>query len=344
MKKFLSVLTIIAVVFMSAVPVFADYTAVAGPAIVGMQTTMDVEDGATVPATTVAYSIAAGAAVTNPGTGELPVQAGPHPELVVLDSVAFTCGQTVTRGVATTSWNISFSAVEFSAPGVYRYVVTQGTIDPATVSAKSSESGFTTIDIFVEDNNGTLVPAAVVYDGLIEDAAKKNGTVDANALGEKDSVFALEYVTYDLTAGKTVTGNQGDKDKVWHFDVVIEGLVAGTVVNFTDVDGSALPLEADAAGKIEHTFEVKHDEEFSAVGLPAGSTYKISEQEANADGYTTTGSMTAAENCQDGVEVDIVNNRTGAVPTGVALYAGVGIALMLGAGVYLGSKSRKKED
>ena len=64
MKKFLSVLTIIAVVFMSAVPVFADYTAVAGPAIVGMQTTMDVEDGATVPATTVAYSIAAGAAVT----------------------------------------------------------------------------------------------------------------------------------------------------------------------------------------------------------------------------------------------------------------------------------------
>lgn len=341
MKKFLSLLTVVAVVFMSAIPVFADYTAVAGPSV-PMSTTIAVGEGATTPATSVNYSIAPGAAVAASATGDLPVLAGiGSPVINSGNDVAFTSGQAVTGGKATTAWNIDFSGINYTSPGIYRYVVTQNTITPSTIKVVNGEETTSTIDIYVQDNNGALQVSAVVYDGTVTAVAKADGT----NLGTKDSEFPLEYETYDLSASKTVTGNQGDKFKVWNFQLEIGNLEPGTPVNYVDVDNTAGQFTADDTGKIQHVFLPKHGESFSVTGLPVGATYKVTEDQANQDGYTTTGEVLEATTIDNvDVKVGIINDRAGVVPTGVALYAGVGLVLMIGAGVYLGSKSRKHED
>lgn len=79
-----------------------------------------------------------------------------------------------------------------------------------------------------------------------------------------------------LTVSKTVTGNKGDTMKEFHFTVTLGDTgINGTFGEMTFADGVA-------------TFVLKHGESKTAVGLPAGITYTVTEAEADKDGYTTT--------------------------------------------------------
>ncbi len=102
----------------------------------------------------------------------------------------------------------------------------------------------------------------------------ENGTANADFVNRKDP--PPEENTGNLTVSKTVTGNAGDKSKEWNFHVELsDKTVTGTYGGMTFRNGIA-------------DFILKDGESLTANGLPAGITYKVTEAEANADGYHTT--------------------------------------------------------
>ena len=96
----------------------------------------------------------------------------------------------------------------------------------------------------------------------------------------------------NLSVAKTVAGNNGDTSKAFNFTVTLGDTgINGTFGDMTFANGVA-------------TFVLKHGESKTAVGLPAGITYTVTEAEADKDGYTTT-SVNASGS--------IIKNNTAAV-------------------------------
>ncbi len=79
----------------------------------------------------------------------------------------------------------------------------------------------------------------------------------------------------NLTVQKTVAGNAGDKGREWNFTVTLGD------TSISDIYGDMSFKDGVA------TFTLKHGEQKTARGLPAGISYTVTEAEASQDGYTT---------------------------------------------------------
>ncbi len=98
--------------------------------------------------------------------------------------------------------------------------------------------------------------------------------------------------TGNLIVSKVVAGNAGDTNKAFSFTVKLgDNTLSGSYGDMNFVNGTA-------------TFTLKHKEKKTAIGLPAGISYEVTESEANQDGYTTSAT---------GASGSIVKNETAAV-------------------------------
>ncbi len=141
---------------------------------------------------------------------------------------------------------------------------------------------------------------------------------------------------YDLTIEKRVTGEMGDRDKPFTFQISVPSM-ANKTVSYTGgivagITGVVAPndsaLNLDAEGKA--TFTLSHGQTITIHGLPVGTTYTITEPDAQADGYTVTASsetskMTRDASCSGTLNqettVTFTNEKGTAVPTGIRLNA-----------------------
>lgn len=116
----------------------------------------------------------------------------------------------------------------------------------------------------------------------------KSGVVNKEIAVDK-TVFASFYNSKDpwpdigfLVLHKTIAGG-GDREKEFTFHVT-----------FTDEDGNELEDEFSYTGDRKGTVSsgqsitLGHDEDVTIFGIPAGTRYTVSEEEADQDGYTTT--------------------------------------------------------
>ena len=197
--------------------------------------------------------------------------------------------------------------------------------------------------------------------------------IDGTDLTTKSDRFVNETETHNLTVSKTVTGNAGSKDQYFEFTVTIAGAGNGTVLtldmsgaetsthensatsfakasmdaaNARDDDTGASAkagqqIICDASGGATVTAYLHHGQQLVLKGLPKGATYTVAE--TAAAGYTTTGTVATATAIDAAdVTVAVTNNRTEITPTGVAIAAGSGLAIMAVAYVLFVSSSRKK--
>ena len=273
---------------------------------------------------------------------------------------------------------VDFNAVDFNAPGIYRYIITEKT-DETQQGISYDNPNTRTLDVFVEYDDadqGTLkVSNYILYPGT------KTDTADVND-GTKDDGFTNTYTTYDLTLAKTVTGNQGDRDKFFKFTVVISNAVPGTVYDVitptdgpteTDLeegdvlsgDGQNVNLNEltvgaaqgeDTTGSVTATYYLKHDQSIVIQGLTAGTKYEISETNYSTDGYTTTNT----DNATDGktttqkdmpaedYTVTFTNHKQGTVPTGILLetapYLILGAVVVVGLVVLFATRRRRTRE
>lgn len=387
--KFKRIAAILAAVIMSVVcivPAFAaNYTPVAGGTVTLIKQ-LYMEPDAEVPYIDFEFTLSSGTAVA--GTANtLPVYPGPTPNLVDINgdygfgyaSFSRVSPATIVGNdkIATTNIVLDFSGVTFSEPGVYRYILTE---------TANTEQYFgndpvptRTIDIYVNDNNGTLVVADyIVYSGIVT----AGPSVDGTPLTTKDDSYENYYSTYNVGASKTVTGNQGSKDQ--YFCVLFEicNVPVGTVLTLDTSDMELAPLAnaatpytaaqmATANGRddlpnvagqqlvaepvpghdytaVDIIFEVylKHGQSVMVYGIPEGLWVNIEEQDADMYGYTTTNGSLEIDSLESEQVLHIVNDRSGYVPTGIIATIGVGATIVASAvaGYVVVNRKKSNED
>lgn len=101
------------------------------------------------------------------------------------------------------------------------------------------------------------------------------GTIKAGTDATASFTNSKTILRGGLTVTKKVAGNAGETDREWNFTVTLSDKgISGTYDGMSFKDGVA-------------TFTLKHGEQKTARGLPAGIDYFVSEAEASRYGYTT---------------------------------------------------------
>lgn len=331
----------------AATPAFAANTPVSG----GTETfnkylVMDAD--ANVPNVTFGFTVTAGTAQDASG-GSPAIYAGVTPNLIAVSDASFTTSDSTTPGTpsntedstqkyATKSVTVNLQGVTFNKPGIYRYVITETATSQDGITNDTNTTR--TLDVHVAYAEGSETELEVTSYALhpSDDSSKK-------ADG-----FTNTYATHNLTLGKQVTGNQGDRNKYFEFTVSITNAVADTVYDVAcpSPDGDSRNEDELTVGKdgtVTATYYLKDDQSITIKGLTAGTYYTITETDYDEDGYATSyvidsngrvdGTATGSQQMgTDSHEVVFTNHKEGIVPTGILIETGPYI--LMGAVVIIG--------
>ena len=267
---------------------------------------------------------------------------------------------------------LDFSKVQFTEPGVYRYIITES----GTNQAITNDADLTRVlDVYVNDasteTEKKLTIAGYVLHSNENDepdvAAGENAGSTGTYVATKSQGFTNEYDTSDLTFKKEVAGNQASHDKYFKFTVKITDAVKGTVYT-VDVTGADNQSKTNAAtiaenagkenvktmtvgddGTISQDFYLQHGQEIKIQGIAKDTKYDVTENkedyksEAKAvTGYTddVNGTIVSTD-----LKTSYKNTRDGVIPTGVIMtVAPFAAVTLLGAAGMVTIKMRKKED
>ena len=239
---------------------------------------LTMDENAMVPSVMFNYSIAPASENELTSTGGMPVTAGVDGAVSLSPaSVNYSDkGLTSENADGTTTITAQLSAVldasKFTAPGIYRYKITQQkpVLDGLNVT---HEALF--LDVYVE-NNGT---------GYVV----KGCTLSAEAgSGKKTDGFVNDYATHKLTIKKIVAGNQGDKNKDFKFTVSLSG-ATGETYKYVKVkkDGTSTPEGVANSGSTV-SVSLSDGDSVTFHGLSSEDTYAVTEGDYKKEGYETS--------------------------------------------------------
>lgn len=166
-------------------------------------------------------------------------------------------------------------ASKFTAPGIYRYKITQTPLQLDGLEVTHEELF---LDVYVENvENGS---SGYVVGGCTL-------SVEAGS-GEKTAGFVNRYVTQKLTIKKVVAGNQGDKNKDFDFAVTIKGTDGEAYKYATVKDGTTTPNENMAASGTAISVSLKNGESVIFYGLSSEDKFTVTEKDYHGIGYKTS--------------------------------------------------------
>lgn len=247
---------------------------------VTITSTLTMNENAVVPNATFNYTIAPEETSEPTSTG-MPVAPGPGEAVSLSPSSVNYSGKDLsskdnTDGTNTKTITAQLSAVldasKFTAPGIYRYKITQ---QKPVLDGLEVTHGALFLDVYVENDDSGLVA--------------KGCTLSAVAgSGDKTSGFENKYVTHKLTIKKVVAGNQGDKNKDFDFTFTIKG-ADGESYEYAAVKNDATTMrQASATSGTAVTVSLKHGESVIVYGLSSNDTYAINEADYSSAGYETS--------------------------------------------------------
>lgn len=360
-----------------AMPAYA-----ATPTGTGTQNTMSFDKTLTVVNTNFAPSAQFSYVIT--GTNDktpvngVTIKGGVNPSSVMIngttdtndDNVVFNAGESVSSGKITKSVTLDFSAVDFPAPGIYRYKVTETFVDSATnpdINNGSNPDRYIDVTVANEMNEGKPTGKLVItgYTMLASDAAltynsdtREYSYEGINSNAKNKGYEDATYTTYDLTLDKVVAGNMGSQNETFYF-----------TINFTDGDEN----EKFSYGNKEYTFDQSGNVSISNIeltdaaepicitGLPSDVKYTIVENIEQSKGYETTATVngtdatvTPADSTQTVAEqnksqstdaVVVTNTKTAVSPTGIVMNVAPYVLLVVvaAAGCFVFLRKRRED-
>ena len=254
---------------------------------------------------------------------------------------------------------LDLSAVQFTEPGVYRYIITES----GTNQAITNDADLTRVlDVYVNDASANvsgvftkkLTIAGYVLHSNTDDAPDVAAGESFGSTGAyvatKSQGFTNSYDTSDLTLRKQVTGNQASRDKYFEFtlnidnaqpntkyDVVIDDADATSKANAATIEANAsktnvTSITTDDDGKATQKFYLQHGQQVTVQGIAKDTTYAVTE---NTEDYKSSANTAATPSVEikantDSAEVNgtiaskdlttgYLNTRDGVIPTGVIM-------------------------
>jgi len=299
MKKLFS--TLLTLVFILSMGTVAMATGNTPPPYEDMETiTLKKEykvtnQGTLSPAETFTFTIVS-TSVTDAGTG---VNIGNMP-IPTIGSVSYIKGE---AGSATATKNITITLPAYTSVGVYTYTINE---------VAGTNAGVTYYNSPIK-----LVVTVIEQDGKVRVAA-----VHTEAQGEqKNDNFPNEYSAGDLEFSKMVTGNLGDKAKLFDVTVTLTGVTGMTYDNPYSVTGGSNTANPETIDVGTPTlFKIKDGETIKIANLPYGVTYTVVEADYTGEGYDTAGYSEFDEKIDSALDtVVITNNKNADVDTGISL-------------------------
>ena len=239
---------------------------------------LTMDENAMVPNVMFNYSIAPASKNELTSTGGMPVTAGVDGAVSLSPASVNYSDKKLNHENAggTTTITAQLSAVldasKFTAPGIYRYKITQ---TPPELDGLDVAHEELFLDVYVENGNPGLVA---------------NGCTLSTAAGsgDKTSGFENKYVTHKLTIEKVVDGNQGDKNKDFDFTVTIKGADGEAYKYATVKGGTTTPNEIKAASGTAISVRLKNGESVIFYGLSSEDKFTVTEADYRSDGYKTS--------------------------------------------------------
>ena len=180
-----------------------------------------------------------------------------------------------------------------------------------TISLKDSESAYI---IGLPEGTTYNVKETVYVDWT--PSLLDNTTWDGTIQKDKTSEIKVKN-TYEgkcqLTVKKTVEGSMGSKTKQFQFQLKLTdptGQVLTTELEYTKGDeNGTIKSNGDV-----YEFTLAHEETIVIKGIPAQSTYTVTEVDGESNGYTVT-PTNAIGTIEADTAVSFVNTKNGSVPT-----------------------------
>lgn len=333
------------------------------------------DEGIQVPNATFSFTVKAGVAKTGDKT-HAKIMAGVGTPTI--EDITFNANDT--ENVATTgeigatgevpagkqfvkkTGKIDFSGCNFTEPGIYRYIISEtGTNTGVTNDTDKI------MDVFVTDNDGTLAVSGYVLHSNATDI-ELNPQVEGDGqytLADKVTGFVNTFESADLTFGKKITGNQGNKYKEFTFTLKITNATPNSKYtieyngNRSEAQdepetGTKTVLVTDEQGSATRTFKMTNNTFVTVKGLAKGVKYELTE---DAEDYVSTNGITGEteEESYTGAQAGTMNNldvktgftnsKTGVIPTGILLTTmPYFVVVLVGGAMIMLSANKKKEE
>lgn len=245
---------------------------------------------------------------------------------------------------------VSVQLPEYKNVGVFTYKISEiATKNTAGVTYDSTPV-YMKVTVVNDDVNRGVKIESVTFRKGADDANKK---IDNNA-----PAFTNKYSANSLPVKKVVTGNLGDKSKLFTVTVALNNNTGKTMSSDISyvVGNETKTIKASDwtdDNKAEVEIELKHNETITFTNLPFGVTYEVTEANytGNNGGYDAPkyefSNDTKTVNVSD-QNVTITNNKSGDIDTGVNLttlpYILVFAGVIVIAGAAFITRRRRFED
>lgn len=220
---------------------------------------------------------------------------------------------------------ITLADNSFRKPGVYRYELTEINDNAPGVTYDPVPTRYLDVFVVADENNVLSVDSYVLRDAATTIDLNGEYTSDPD---EKSSGYTNSLTQYNFDFSKTISGNQGDKNKRFDFTLNITGANPGTYRVITnDVTGNPTTITVGTNGTATGEYSLTNGSTVQVIGLNAGAVCTVTE---DPDDYTATHSLDgggvvsgassgAVELADSDHSVAFTNTRNGIIPTGVIM-------------------------
>lgn len=354
----------------TAVPAFATEGQFKGNTF-SVQKHLTLQENTNAPAKVFTFNVAVASASNQPLTQDEQskgIEYGVADAIEASKTATIQANTTATNGVVSVaSENFTVDITKFQHAGVYKYVVTESSVDNDDFKYDNNQ-----LILYVHIKNDSAAATGLSVE-LVELVDPDGDKTDSNApKAAKIDGFTNEYgkdnsnndKLHDIILNKVVTGDQADLNATFKFMVGVDSEYDNNTVLIIDTNGDGTygntvegvadevkTLPADGTG-----VEIELSNNVSAMicNLTDGSTYTVREVAGGRNGYVTTvddehnftdsTNYTVTGNGSADDEITYTNTKTSVTPTGLAMdiapYALLVVVAAAGCFVFL----RKRND
>ncbi|CUO73017.1 Pilus backbone structural protein [[Eubacterium] contortum] len=269
--------------------------------------------GASTPDVTFTYTIEPGQGV---GATENNPEILPGVDGATVEEAVFTH----TDADLTDEVSVDFSRVNFTKPGIYRYVIKEQTSTNVDITNDTNDTRYLDVYVVNDGQDGYKIANSVLL------ASERTPDNDGNyGIENKSDGYTNSYKTYALTLKKVIKGDMADMNKKFDFTVTFVGGSANASFTF---GGQTVILDADGKGSV--AVSLGNNETVTFTGIPSTVNYTITENIETKEGYDTSYTVNGGDSVKgtstdevtigkDDDSVVFTNQKDAVTPTGVIM-------------------------